>query len=608
MERNGRRDPSGSLGARCSLAIGLALGAFVAGCGSPPPKARPVNAVGTPKSTEKSLDTGSRATRADDDLTATACKSQGQVLESRTRFKAEKVPSGAACEAEEQKLTCTSSLKAEWVGSFGFEACAMEPPKTAPAVGATPAPLIVIERRTAFEKESVPFGQKCKSEDQTRKVTDGVPGAWTGTFTAEECRTELALACATLGHGQYNLRQRYKEAQVAQGANCVLEDQRQECRNGELLPWTGTFKFDSCSVPGKKSCGNTPHGGKESRVRYKTADVPFGMTCQSEEQTRGCNDGVLSAWSGSFGFDACSVGKPADCGPLSHGQGETRLKFQAATVPFGESCKNERQSRTCENGTLTSWSGTFAFDACAPEAPKACGNTPHLQFESRTQYKTSSVAFGQTCEEEVQKRQCINGTFGAWSGSFAFGSCQVSQAASCGSTPHGGRETRTRFQSSSVPFGQTCQSEDQNRTCANGTFGAWSGSFGFDTCAPAAPADCGAVRHSQSESRIRYQEDVVPFGQVCVSETQTRTCTNGALSNWTGSYGHASCRSEAQPTPSPTPQPTPTPEPMPDPAPTPVPTPQPTPEPVIGGDPKCKPKKFCADPGAEVAFVTEDSL
>lgn len=612
MEHHGWRGPSRPLGAQCSLALCFVLGIFVPGCGSPPPKARSVNAVATPSFDEETLDTDAKATRRGDDLSATACKAQGQVLESRTRFNADTVAPGTACQSEEQKLTCTSERKAEWVGTYGFEVCVVDPTRTAPVIGATPAPVIVVERRVAFEKESVPYGQRCISEEQTRKVSDGVPGAWTGTFGAEECRAELPIACVDLDHGQYRLRTRYKDPEVPSGTSCVAEVQKQECRNGELLAYTGTFKNDACMVLGKKSCGNTPNGGKETRVRFKTADVPFGTACQTEEQIRSCNDGAFSAWSGSFGFDACSVDSPSDCGPLSHGQSETRQKFQAATVPFGDSCRSERQSRSCENGTLTIWSGTFSFDACLPEAPKSCGNTSHLQFESRTKYRTTSVPYGQTCEEEVQKRQCSNGTFGGWSGSYAFGSCQVSQAASCDTTPHLGRETRTRYMAPSVPFGQICRSEDQSRACTNGTFGPWTGSSAFDTCAPVAPADCGAIKHSQFESRIRYQEEVVPFGQVCVSETQTRTCANGELSTWAGTYGFATCRSEAQPTPRPTPEPTVRPTPEPTAAPPADPAPKPTVDPEVGGNPKCRPKKFCADPGvdvdAEVALIPEGGL
>jgi hypothetical protein len=51
--------------------------------------------------------------------------------------------------------------------------------------------------------------------------------------------------------------------------------------------------------------------------------------------------------------------------------------------------------------------------------------------------------------------------------------------APCGSTPHGSQETRTRYLSAS---GATCSSEVQTRTCTNGAWGGWTGSFAFESC------------------------------------------------------------------------------------------------------------------------------
>ncbi len=62
---------------------------------------------------------------------------------------------------------------------------------------------------------------------------------------------------------------------------------------------------------------------------------------------------------------------------------------------------------------------------------------------------------------------------------------------SCGDTKHGAAEQRVRFQSASVTFsiGAECKSETQTRTCANGTFSAWSGAYSFDACAVAENPD-----------------------------------------------------------------------------------------------------------------------
>lgn len=60
---------------------------------------------------------------------------------------------------------------------------------------------------------------------------------------------------------------------------------------------------------------------------------------------------------------------------------------------------------------------------------------------------------------------------------------------SCGDIKHGATEQRVRFQAASVVFGAECKSETQTRTCANGTFSAWSGAYTFDACVVAENSD-----------------------------------------------------------------------------------------------------------------------
>jgi hypothetical protein len=51
--------------------------------------------------------------------------------------------------------------------------------------------------------------------------------------------------------------------------------------------------------------------------------------------------------------------------------------------------------------------------------------------------------------------------------------------ASCGSTPHGGSETRRRFQYTEH---SSCNAQTQSRTCRHGSFGHWSGSYSQTYC------------------------------------------------------------------------------------------------------------------------------
>ena len=52
--------------------------------------------------------------------------------------------------------------------------------------------------------------------------------------------------------------------------------------------------------------GTIPHGESENRDVFKSATVPFGSECESETQSRVCDDGVFGAWSGSAEFSEAS--------------------------------------------------------------------------------------------------------------------------------------------------------------------------------------------------------------------------------------------------------------------------------------------------------------
>ncbi len=466
------------------------------------------------------------------------CAEVGAVVSTRVRY--EQAFSSDSCVSETQELRCVDNKTAQWSGTFTHADCVLAevevPTEIAPVVTRT------IERRVAYLTATVPYGEVCVSEPQEREILDGVPQAWNGTHTFESCSVELPGDCATLKHGQYQLRTRYLSESSPAESTCVAEVQRQTCENGQLSPWSGTFTFESCTTLGKASCeGGVPHNGIDTQIRYQAASVSFGGTCTSEEQTRTCDDGTFSPWSGSFAAEACVVEAAVGCGGLEHEQGEVRERFEAATVPFGESCRVETQRRSCNNGTLSPWSGSYTENFCLVSPPASCGETGHLQTQLRTRYQTTSVPFGETCTQEVQERTCNNGTFSDWTGTFPHAACEVENALSCGETPHAGMETRLAYETATVAFGETCNSEEQTRTCNNGTLSNWSGTHTEVTCSVAAPADCGSLLHDQSETRTHYEAAEVPFGSSCSSELQTRSCNNGVLSDWSGTFTETQC-------------------------------------------------------------------
>jgi hypothetical protein len=114
------------------------------------------------------------------------------------------------------------------------------------------------------------------------------------------------------------------------------------------------------------SCGELSHGSTTTRTLYLTSNVPFGSSCetQREIQTGTCYNGNIS-WTGTASFETCSVNAPLACGNIPHGVQTTQIRYESATVPFGSSCDTvkETQTATCYNGTLI-FDGTFTYESC----------------------------------------------------------------------------------------------------------------------------------------------------------------------------------------------------------------------------------------------------
>jgi len=171
------------------------------------------------------------------------------------------------------------------------------------------------------------------------------------------------------------------------------------------------------------------------------------------------------------------------------------------------------------------------------DQPDSCvfnGNTIS-HGDSVTAYQNGSVPFGQACQSE--QRTCTNGVLG---GTYQSNSCAPAAANTCifaGNTiSHG--DSVTAYVGYSVPFGETCQT--QQRTCTNGVL---TGTYQAASCAPVAPSACafGTASVANGDSVTAYAAATVPFGQSCQSEA--RTCSDGTLS---GSYEATSCEVSRQ--------------------------------------------------------------
>jgi hypothetical protein len=101
----------------------------------------------------------------------------------------------------------------------------------------------------------------------------------------------------------------------------------------------------------------------------------------------------------------------------------------------------------------------------------------------------------------------------------------------------------TAYSASSVPFGNVCSSISQTRSCNNGVL---SGSSSYDSAnclvdgasSCSLPLSLGGGSLSHGSSVTAYSSPNVPFGDVCSDIDQTRSCSNGVLS---GSYTNENC-------------------------------------------------------------------
>ena len=96
-------------------------------------------------------------------------------------------------------------------------------------------------------------------------------------------------------------------------------------------------------------------------------------------------------------------------------------------------------------------------------------------------------------------------------------------------------QQRIRYAESQVVEPATCRSETQSRTCTESGFSAWSGGFQAESCAVSTVRSCGATVSGGTESRQLYPVAKTDDYTKCAPETQTRTCTDGTWSDWSGS-------------------------------------------------------------------------
>ncbi len=117
-----------------------------------------------------------------------------------------------------------------------------------------------------------------------------------------------------------------------------------------------------------RSCGNLAVGETEERIRFESALVADGQSCNSQKQISTCTDGAMSSFVPSnFQELSCSIAvvappvtptptpTPKNCGSIVNGSTIEQTRFQAASVASGETCKSQKQISTCNDGMMSSF-------------------------------------------------------------------------------------------------------------------------------------------------------------------------------------------------------------------------------------------------------------
>jgi hypothetical protein len=152
----------------------------------------------------------------------------------------------------------------------------------------------------------------------------------------------------------------------------------------------------------------------------------------------------------------------------------------------------------------------------------------------------------------TQTRMCQNGKWSDWSGCTGEGECAASDAKACagGGTQTCGNDCRWGGCLGGACTGPTTQAcghcGTQTRTCTNGVFSEWSACTGEGVCAPGATQGCGqggtSVCDGTCHAGTCMPSCTGPATQACGNcGTQSRTCNNGTWSDWTSCAGQGAC-------------------------------------------------------------------
>lgn len=333
------------------------------------------------------------------------------------------VPFGQSCETFAQLRTCANGVLS---GDPNFYNASCSSPSS-PANCEVRGEIVAHGASKKFySKSSVLVGQSCEPFAQTRVCNNGAMSGGSE-YEYASCSVSTARSCTyggvTIPHDTD--RTFYTVGSVAYNQSCTELGRSQvgHCNDGTFaIP--AQYKFATCAVTPEKTCAldGIVYPGGTSRAFYSTAIAPTGHACTEYDQVRKCTNGV---WNGTATYNkaVCAPAGQAYCrlGSTYVAHTKTITAYYLNVVPFGNTCAQYDQVRTCWNGAL---GGSYAYTSCSVTAPKSCtldGKTV-THDNSSTFYSVEQAPSGQTCAMNAQTRACYDGVLSG-SSDFKYKAC-----------------------------------------------------------------------------------------------------------------------------------------------------------------------------------------
>lgn len=367
------------------------------------------------------------------------------------------------------------------------------------------------------------------------------------------------------------------KSSASQNGQCTSE--RRYCNNGTF--W-GSYQYSTCTIKSTSttnwsnsnnnsqnnnfSC-TTPRGTNLKNgsyvLAYKTANAFLPNKCEYEK--RSCVNGYLAGKNynqsckqrnisyAEYQDSILNSNKKSCMTPrgsiVNHWVSVLAYKFPSLTCSqISQGIENNpSQYRTCNNGILNG-SYSYAYAGSTPSCQFTC-TTPRgsiiNHWDTIVAFAQSSVPYGQSCQSQV--RTC---SFGQLLGNYQNKSCSVSNLPnqSCNNTARGNLsngQSVTAYSVSSVPSGQSCENYKEIRTCFNGYL---NGSNPYASCStqnnpnPTPTPDTGSCKLPSDGVVVPNYSNLPAYRDPnnC-SDSAKRYCYHGYL-DWDSSYSYGSCR------------------------------------------------------------------